>query len=101
MDSSLLGVTPIEQLRPHIERVRADADVREGLAAKDRIVVNGLQRVMPNMQIDPQMVDMASAEQIASLRKEQQLLDETSTALTAKADDAAATVNAGKTPGRG
>ncbi|SEI10407.1 membrane fusion protein, multidrug efflux system [Rheinheimera pacifica] len=83
------------------EKVNGLRIVREGLAAKDRIVVNGLQRVMPNMQIEPKMVDMASAEQIAGLRKEQQLLDETSTALTAKADDAAATINAGKTPGRG
>ncbi|MDR6982033.1 multidrug efflux system membrane fusion protein [Rheinheimera pacifica] len=83
------------------EKVNGLRIVREGLAAKDRIVVNGLQRVMPNMQIEPKMVDMASAEQIAGLRKEQQLLDETSTALTAKAEDAAATINAGKTPGRG
>lgn len=83
------------------EKVNGLRIVREGLAATDRIVVNGLQRVMPNMQIDPKMVDMASAEQLAGLRKEQQLLDETSTALTAKADNATATVNAGKTPGRG
>lgn len=83
------------------EKVNGLRIVREGLAATDRIVVNGLQRVMPNMQIEPKMVDMASAEQIAGLRKEQQLLDETGTALTAKADDAAATVNAGKAPGRG
>src|SRR5690606_28081701 len=83
------------------EKVNGLRIVREGLAATDRIVVNGLQRVMPNMQIEPKMVDMASAEQIAGLRKEQQLLDETDTALTAKADDAAATVNAGKAPGRG
>lgn len=82
------------------EKVNGLRIVREGLAAKDRIVVNGLQRVMPNMQIEPKMVEMASAEQIAGLRKEQQLLDETSTALTAKADDVVA-VNAGKTPGRG
>lgn len=83
------------------EKVNGLRIVREGLAATDRIVVNGLQRVMPNMQIDPKMVDMASPEQLAGLRKEQQLLDETSTALTAKADNATATVNAGKTPGRG
>lgn len=83
------------------EKVNGLRIVREGLAATDRIVVNGLQRVMPNMQIDPQMVDMASAEQLAGLRKEQQLLDETSTALTAKTDNAAATVNSGKAPGRG
>jgi multidrug efflux system membrane fusion protein len=32
--------------------------VREGLAAGDRIVVNGLQRVRPGMQIVPAMVPM-------------------------------------------
>lgn len=83
------------------EKINGLRIVREGLAASDKIVVNGLQRVMPNMQIEPKLVDMASAAQIASLRQEQQLLDQTSTALTAQADSTAATVNAGKTPGRG
>ncbi len=83
------------------EKVNGLRIVREGLAATDKIVVNGLQRVMPNMQIEPRLVAMATAEQLAGLRKEQHLLDQTSSALTAKADSAAATVNAGKTPGRG
>ncbi|RUO33774.1 efflux RND transporter periplasmic adaptor subunit [Aliidiomarina soli] len=63
--------------------------VREGLTPTDKIVVNGLQRVMPNMEIEPRLVDMASAEQISGLREEQELLDQTSTALTAQADRAA------------
>lgn len=60
--------------------------ITAGLAADDRIVVKGLQRVMPNMQITPKLVDMASAEQLASLRSEQQLLDQNSNRLAAKAD---------------
>ncbi|WP_213999423.1 efflux RND transporter periplasmic adaptor subunit [Arsukibacterium sp.] len=83
------------------EKVNGLRIVREGLTATDKIVVNGLQRVQPNMHIEPKMVDMAQAEQIAGLRQAQQLLDQTSTALTANADIAAETVNAGKTPGRG
>lgn len=68
------------------EKVNGLRIIREGLAADDRIVVNGLQRVMPNMQIEPKLVDMATAEQLADLRNEQQLLDEAGTALTAQAD---------------
>lgn len=60
--------------------------ITDGLAADDRIVVRGLQRVMPNMQITPKLVDMASAEQLASLRSEQQLLDQNSNTLAAKAN---------------
>ncbi|HEX5792898.1 MAG TPA: efflux RND transporter periplasmic adaptor subunit [Rheinheimera sp.] len=83
------------------EKVNGLRIVTDGLAATDKIVVNGLQRVRPNMQIEPKLVEMASSEQLVQLRNEQQLLDQTSDALTAKADSAAATVNAGKTPGRG
>ncbi|MDP4534757.1 efflux RND transporter periplasmic adaptor subunit [Alkalimonas collagenimarina] len=71
------------------EKVNGLRIVREGLSARDRIVVNGLQRVMPNMKIDPRMVPMASSEQLANLRREQQLLDQTSSALTAQAGKAA------------
>ncbi len=59
--------------------------VRSGLAATDRIVVNGLQRVMPNMQIEPRLVEMGSAEQLAAIRAAQQLLEQHSV-LTAQAD---------------
>ncbi|MDR6983427.1 multidrug efflux system membrane fusion protein [Rheinheimera pacifica] len=69
------------------EKVNGLRIVREGLAAKDRIVVNGLQRVRPNMQIEPKLIDMASNEQLVELRNEQQLLDQTSTALTAEANN--------------
>jgi len=83
------------------EKVNGLRVILSGLAAEDRIVVNGLQRVRPSMQVEPKLVDMASNEQLATLRSEQQLLDETRTALTAQADNSATTVNAGRTPGRG
>lgn len=68
------------------EKVNGLRIVREGLSAQDRIVVNGLQRVMPNMQIEPKQVEMASAEQLTALRYEQAELDKNSIALTAKAE---------------
>jgi len=71
------------------EKINGLRIVRKGLTAKDKIVVNGLQRVMPNIQIDPKLVDMATDEQLAGLRKNQQLLDKTRTALTAETVDAA------------
>ncbi|WP_166839235.1 efflux RND transporter periplasmic adaptor subunit [Rheinheimera pleomorphica] len=74
--------------------------INKGLSAVDRIVVNGLQRVRPSMQIDPKLVDMASSAQLAALKDAQQLLDRASASLAASAD-IAATANAGKTPGRG
>lgn len=67
------------------EKVNGLRIVREGLAETDKIVVNGLQRVMPNMQIEPKLVPMADNEQLAGLRAAQQLLDQTSNALTAQA----------------
>jgi len=71
------------------EKINGLRIVREGLAATDKIVVNGLQRVMPNIQIEPKLVDMATEEQLVGLRKNQQLLDKTSTALTAETVSAA------------
>lgn len=68
------------------EKVNGLRVVRSGLAANDRIVVNGLQRVMPNMLIDPKLVEMATAEQLASLRDTQQRLEEGEATLTAQAD---------------
>lgn len=50
----------------------------------DKIVVNGLQRVRANMKVDPQLVPMASSEQLVRLRKVQQLLDEANNELTAQ-----------------
>ncbi|HCC79797.1 MAG TPA: efflux transporter periplasmic adaptor subunit, partial [Methylophaga sp.] len=71
------------------EKVNGLRIVREGLSANDKIVVNGLQRVMPNIQIEPKLVDMATKEQLAGLRKAQQLLDKTSTSLAAESDSSA------------
>lgn len=68
------------------EKVNGLRVVRTGLAANDRIVVNGLQRVMPNMLIDPKLVEMATAEQLASLRDTQQRLEAGEATLTAQAD---------------
>lgn len=66
------------------EKVNGLRVVSSGLKAGDTIVVNGLQRVMPNMQIEPKLVEMASASQLARIRHEQQLVDNTSPALTAQ-----------------
>ena len=63
--------------------------VSSGLSATDRIVVNGLQRVRPSMQIEPKLVEMASSEQLAKLRHQQQILSQTQNALTAQAGNAA------------
>lgn len=82
------------------ERLDGLRIINKGLSALDRIVVNGLQRVRPSMQIDPKLVDMASSAQLAALKDAQQLLDQASASLAATAD-IAATANAGKTPGRG
>jgi multidrug efflux system membrane fusion protein len=71
------------------EKVNGLRIVREGLSANEKIVVNGLQRVMPNIQIEPKLVDMATKEQLAGLRKAQQLLDKTSTSLAAESDSSA------------
>ena len=68
------------------EKVNGLRIVTDGLAATDRIVVNGLQRVRPNMQIEPKLVEMANSEQLVKLRSEQQQLDQTSNALTAQTD---------------
>ena len=82
------------------ERLDGLRIINKGLSALDRIVVNGLQRVRPSMQIEPKLVDMASSAQLAALKDAQQLLDQASASLAATAD-IAATANAGKTPGRG
>jgi membrane fusion protein, multidrug efflux system len=71
------------------EKVNGLRIINSGLAADDRIVVNGLQRVRPSMQIEPKLVDMASAAQLAGLRRKQQVLDHASAALTAQADSSA------------
>ena len=71
------------------EKVNGLRIVSSGLAATDRIVVNGLQRVRPSMQIEPKLVEMASSEQLAKLRQQQQILTQTQNALTAQTGSAA------------
>jgi membrane fusion protein, multidrug efflux system len=69
------------------EKINGLRIVNKGLDASDRIVVNGLQRVRPNMQIAPVMVNMASEEQISKLRSEQEVLDQNNLILTAQLDN--------------
>ncbi|WP_372740316.1 efflux RND transporter periplasmic adaptor subunit [Neptunomonas sp.] len=54
--------------------------VTQGLSPEDVIVVNGLQRVRPSMQITPKSVAMASDEELAVIHAEQQTLDSASAA---------------------
>jgi multidrug efflux system membrane fusion protein len=61
--------------------------VTDGLNANDKIVVNGLQRVRPNMKIQPNLVEMSDQETLINIRNAQLLLDQTQTELTAKTDD--------------
>lgn len=63
--------------------------VQDGLEADERIVVNGLQRVRPKMQITPELVKMVDSEQLFSLRSAQNLLHQTSNTLTAQVTEAA------------
>jgi len=51
--------------------------VTDGLTANDKIVVNGLQRVRPNMQIQPNLVEMSDQETLSNIRNAQLLLDQT------------------------
>ena len=60
--------------------------VNKGLTASDRIVVNGLQRVRPSMRIEPKLVDMATASQLAALKEAQQMLDLARSSLAATSD---------------
>jgi multidrug efflux system membrane fusion protein len=83
------------------EKVDGLRIVSSGLSAADRIVVNGLQRVRPSMQVEPKLVDMASSAQLAALKNAQQRLDQVATSLTAQTERAPATADATKTPGRG
>ena len=69
------------------EKVNGLRIVTDGLAPEETIVVNGLQRVRPNMQIQPKLVEMTSMEALTALRQQQKLLDQTSNELTAQADE--------------
>jgi membrane fusion protein, multidrug efflux system len=68
------------------EKVDGLRIITKGLSVSDRIVVNGLQRVRPNMQVQPNVVEMTNKETLSNLRNAQQLLDQTQNELTAKTD---------------
>jgi multidrug efflux system membrane fusion protein len=69
------------------EKINGLRIVTDGLSPDDTIVVNGLQRVRPNMQVQPNVVDMTTQEALTALRQQQKLLDQTSNALTAQANE--------------
>lgn len=69
------------------EKVDGLRIITAGLAADDKIVVNGLQRVRPNMQIQPKLVDMSDQTTLNTIRNAQLLLDQTQIEFTAKTDD--------------
>lgn len=64
------------------EKIQGLRIISQGLAANDKIVINGLQKVRPNIQIEANLVDMATNAQIKALRQVQLLLDEPSLQLS-------------------
>jgi len=76
------------------EKVGGLRIVTSGLKATETIVVNGLQRVRPTMQVTPNTVKMASAEQLVSLQQQQQMLDEQTVSTAAGKNTTAAIVDA-------
>lgn len=56
--------------------------VESGLKDGDSIIVNGLQRVMPGIQVQPNVVPMAEDAALAAIRISQAQLDSASAALT-------------------
>lgn len=80
------------EMGPKLEGLRI---VRSGLSKGDRIVVNGLQRVRPGMQVDPQKVEMASADTLGTLaRLRQSVGDSEPPKVAASKDNATATSRA-------
>ncbi|WP_086932050.1 efflux RND transporter periplasmic adaptor subunit [Agarilytica rhodophyticola] len=59
------------------EKVNGLRIIKQGLEAKDKIVVNGLQRVRPGTEVAPSTVMMASEKTIQSLRAMQAQIDAT------------------------
>ena len=57
------------------EKINGLRIVADGLQPEEKIVVNGLQRVMPNSSVTPQVVEMIAPEALQELRAEQQYLD--------------------------
>jgi multidrug efflux system membrane fusion protein len=66
------------QYRPVVlgEQINGLRIVSQGLSGSERIVVNGIQRVRPQMQVTPIAKAMASEEVISGLRESQRLLDQ-------------------------
>ncbi|MCU8012007.1 efflux RND transporter periplasmic adaptor subunit [Shewanella sp. SM74] len=71
------------------EKVQGLRIVTQGLMAEDKIVVNGMQRVRPKMQIDPHMVEMVDSDKLEALRQAQLILDKNQDHLTAQAVETA------------
>jgi multidrug efflux system membrane fusion protein len=66
------------------EKVGGLRIIKQGLKANETIVVNGLQRVRPTMQITPNPVAMTSAETLQALKTSQQQLDDAAAQLLSK-----------------
>ncbi len=66
------------------EKVGGLRVIKQGLKANETIVVNGLQRVRPTMQITPNPVAMTPAETLQALKTTQQQLDDAATELLSK-----------------
>ncbi|CED59528.1 RND multidrug efflux membrane fusion protein MexE [Moritella viscosa] len=58
------------------EKVQGLRIIKQGLSAEDKIVVNGLQKVRPNMVVEPNMVEMATPDNLSALRHEQAVLEQ-------------------------
>jgi len=64
------------------EKIQGLRIVTQGLAENDKIVINGLQKVRPDIKIEENLVDMANSTQIEALRQAQLLVDEQSVQLS-------------------
>lgn len=71
-EDGTVAYRPVE-LGPKLEGLRI---VRSGLAKGESIVVNGLQRVRPGSQVQPESVPMADAETLATLRQQNRAISE-------------------------
>jgi len=58
------------------EKVQGLRIIKQGLSAEDKIVVNGLQKVRPNMVVEPNMVEMATSDNLSALRHDQAVLEQ-------------------------
>lgn len=58
------------------EKVQGLRIIKGGLKAHERIVVNGLQKVRPNMVVAPVIVPMATEDNLSALRHDQAVLEQ-------------------------